>query len=162
MREKFPNLSSFVALLIAAAISLGVAACGQSASPSGDPATDRLAATPLPALNFKQPTTMIQTGAPEATEESAATAPTTDANLARGEGVYTNKKCDSCHGSKGEGIEGKGKGLAGTALTEAEFTDILRTGGKGELGNEHLYGTQAISPSGMMALYTYIKSFSAP
>jgi mono/diheme cytochrome c family protein len=161
MREKLPYLSHFLALLRLAALSLGLVACGQSASPPTEPALDRLAATPLPTLNFKQPTTMIQTGSPEATEESAAL-PTTDASLARGKGVYTNKGCDSCHGSKGEGVAGKGNGLAGIALTEAEFTDILRTGGKGTLGNEHLYGTQAISPSGMMALYSYIKSFSTP
>jgi mono/diheme cytochrome c family protein len=161
MREKLPYVSPFIALLMFAAISLGLAACGQGSSTSGEPTLDRLAATPLPALNFKQPTTMIQADAPAATEASVATL-TPDADLTRGEGVYTNKECGSCHGSKGEGVEGKGKAVAGTPLTEEEFTDILRTGGKGLLGNAHLYGPQAISPSGMKTLYAYIKSFPAP
>ena len=159
MKEKTSDMPQFIALVMLVWLSLGLVACGQR----GDqPAVDRLAATPLPTLNFEQPTTMIRAASPEVTEESDATASTADADLARGEGVYTNKGCGSCHGPKGEGVEGKAEALAGASLTEDEFTDILRTGGKGTLGNDHLYGPQAISPSGMKALYAYIKSFPAP
>jgi mono/diheme cytochrome c family protein len=129
-------------------------ACRRSDTPAAE--SNRLAATPLPTLAFKQPTTMIEAG----DEARATAAPTQEVDLARGERVYTNQKCADCHGASGEGVEGKGKTLAGTALSEEEFTDILRTGGMGSLGNDHLYGTQAISPSGVQALYAYIKSLS--
>ena len=61
---------------------------------------------------------------------------------------------------KAEGLPDKGSALAGTELTEAEFKDVLRTGGHGELGNEHLYGTSAISESGIGALYVYLQSLA--
>ncbi len=133
-------------------------ACGQSNTPSDELSSNRLAATPLATLAFKQPTTMIQTDV-----EAKVTASSTEAvDLARGETVYTSKKCADCHGPQGEGVAEKAKALAGTSLSEEAFTDIMRTGDKGKLGNSHLYGPQAISPSGMKALYAYIKSFPSP
>jgi hypothetical protein len=39
-----------------------------------------------------------------------------------------------------------------------EFEDILRTGGRGELGNDHLYGTSAITSSGIKAVHAYLQS----
>ena len=74
-----------------------------------------------------------------------------------GQTIYANK-CASCHGANGEGVEGKGKGVAGWTMTAAEFEDILRTGGKGKLGNEHLFGPLQISPSGMENLYVFVQT----
>lgn len=151
-----PQLAPTLVVLIL--LSWLLFACGRSDTSSPESGANRLAATPLPTLTFKQPTTMIQADA----EAQAAVSSTGEADLARGERVYTAKKCADCHGAEGEGVAGKAKALAGTSLTEEAFTDILRTGSKGELGNDHLYGTQAISPSGMEALYAYIKSLPVP
>lgn len=163
-QSTYPKFIMTLALLLI--INAALVACGrrplpeQGAAPvEGRPtATLVAAATPLSA-QFKQPTLV----APKEEEKVANTptpSPTVGVDLSRGERVYASKGCGECHGLQGEGVEGKGNPLAGTDLTEAEFTDILRTGGKGELGNEHLYGPQAISPSGMEALYAYVKSFS--
>lgn len=116
----------------------------------------RATVPPMPTVEFKQPTTIITVAA------TATPTPAETPDLGRGKWLYENKGCAVCHGAQGEGVEGKAKGLAGTQLSEQEFTDILRTGGAGKLGNEHLYGPQAISPSGMRALFAYIKSFQAP
>lgn len=166
-QSTYPKFIMMLALLLM--INAVLVACGrrplpeQGAAPGdgGPTATPATAATPL-AAQFKQPTTIIEEAAKEEKEEKeeAEEAPTPEVDLSRGERTYTNKGCGECHGLQGEGVESKGSPLAGIELTETEFTDILRTGGKGELGNEHLYGTQAISPSGMEALYAYVKSFS--
>jgi cytochrome c550 len=140
-------------VLVIVLIPLLLFACGQSQPSSAEPTKDLLAATPLTTHVFKQPTTIIKEVAAEKAETPEASAE----DLSRGERSYTSKKCGDCHGAKGEGVDGKGKALAGTSLTEEEFTDLLRTGGG--LGNSHLYGTQAISPSGMEALYAFVKSF---
>jgi len=116
---------------------------------------EAVAATPLPTVVFEQPTTIITMAATPTPQPEQAV------DLERGRRLYESKGCASCHGAQGEGVVGKAQGLAGTQLTEQEFTDILRTGGTGKLGSEHLYGPQAISPSGMKALYAYIKSFPA-
>jgi mono/diheme cytochrome c family protein len=147
-------------LVIMVFASVILSACGPSSALPDESTADRLAASPLPTLNFKQPTSMIEQSSPEAQGEATAAPP--QANLSQGERVYNNKKCGDCHGAQGEGVADKANGLAGTLLTEAEFTDILRTGAKGKLGNDHLYGTQAISPSGLAALYAYIKSLPKP
>ena len=80
--------------------------------------------------------------------------------IARGQRSYEKLECAQCHGENAEGLPDKGATLAGTELTEAEFKDILRTGGKGELGNDHLYGTSAISESGIGALYAFLQSLA--
>jgi mono/diheme cytochrome c family protein len=79
--------------------------------------------------------------------------------MARGATIYGNR-CASCHGEQGEGIADKGEALAGKLTTLAAFDDLLRTGGQGSLGPDHLFGPTAISPSGLEALYTYVQSFS--
>ena len=145
--------NSLRSLLIILGLPLLLIACGQSQPSSAEPTKDLLAATPLTTHVFKQPTTIIKEVAAEKVETPEVAAE----DLARGERSYTARKCGDCHGAKGEGVEGKGKALAGTNLAEEEFTDILRTGGG--LGNSHIYGTQAISPSGMEALYAFVKSF---
>ena len=148
--------STLIIIITLIFIGLLLAACGGSDS-SGPTPTSAEAPTPLKA-EFKQPTTIIQEDEEEEVTEEAATS-TPGVDLSRGERTYTNRECGACHGAQGEGVADKGGPLAGTELSETEFTDILRTGGQGELGNDHLYGTQAISPSGMEFLYAYIKSF---
>ena len=89
---------------------------------------------------------------------AAATAePAGSGDPVAGKTVYDNK-CASCHGAKGEGVEGKGKGIATWTMSASEFDDILRTGAKGKLGNEHLYGPSQISPAGIENLFAYVVS----
>lgn len=147
--------NSLRTLLIILVLPLLLFACGQSQPSSAPPRSELLAVTPLTTHVFKQPTSLIKEAAAAAEKVETPEAPAAD--LARGERSYTSKNCGDCHGAKGEGVEGKGQALAGTTLTEEEFTDILRTGG--DIGNSHLYGPQSISPSGMEALYAYVKSF---
>lgn len=127
--------------------------CGrrQEAPPAAESPTAPLAVTPLKA-KFEQPTTMITVVA------TKTPTPEQVVDLERGRRLYESKGCAGCHGAQGEGVAGKAKGLAGTPLTEQEFTDILRTGGSGKLGSEHIFGPQVISPSGVKALYAYIQS----
>ncbi len=106
---------------------------------------------PTPQGVFAQATTVITPPAPSSGQADAS------GDSAAGKVVYEGK-CASCHGAAGEGIEGKGKGIAGWTMAAAEFDDILRTGAKGKLGNEHLYGLSQISPSGMVNLYAYIRA----
>jgi mono/diheme cytochrome c family protein len=131
--------------------------CGRR-EPAGPTPTPQPTVTPLSAT-FKQPTSIIKA---EAEKAEATPTPTVGTDLSRGQKLYTDKGCAECHGPQGEGVEGQGSALGGTALGEGEFETILRTGGQGQLGNNHLYGTQAISPSGMAALYAFIASLPAP
>jgi len=43
-------------------------------------------------------------------------------------------------------------------MAAADFEDILRTGAKGKLGNEHLYGPSQISPGGVENLFAFVQS----
>jgi mono/diheme cytochrome c family protein len=92
------------------------------------------------------------------TTQSAQTTQTTAAapDLSRGEAAYTKNKCGDCHGAKGEGVADKGNAIAGATLSLEEFDAVLRTGGG--LGNDHIFGRSAVSPSGMEALYAYVQS----
>ena len=147
-------------MLMLAVSGLLLVACGGGSEASTEPTpTSGLAATPLSTHVFKQPTSIIKESASEEEKQDETPADEGDADLSRGERIFNNNQCADCHGGQGEGVPDKAEGLAGTQLTEAEFADILRTGGQGELGNDHLFGPQAISPSGMEALYTFVKSF---
>ena len=43
-------------------------------------------------------------------------------------------------------------------MSAGDFDDLLRTGAKGRLGNEHLYGPSQISPGGVENLFAYVRS----
>jgi mono/diheme cytochrome c family protein len=148
----------FALILTLLLIGFALVGCGQRQA-AGPTPTPPPTVTPLSAA-FQQPTTIIKEA--DSTTKSAEPAPTPTAALSRGETIYTNRNCGDCHGPQGEGVQDKGQPLVGTALTAEEFETILRTGGQGSLGNDHLYGTQSISPSGMAALYDFIKSLPAP
>jgi mono/diheme cytochrome c family protein len=118
----------------------------------------RITDATVPATHvWKQPTTIIKT---DTTPTAATSTPASDDDkmIARGQGIYEKRECGQCHGDNAEGVPDKGAKLAGTSLTEAEFKDVLRTGAKGELGNEHIYGTSAISESGITAVYAFLQS----
>jgi len=104
---------------------------------------------PTPQGVFSQATSVMTQMPPAATAEPAGSG-----DPVAGKTPYDNK-CASCHGAKGEGVEGKGKGVAGWTMSNSEFDDILRTGAKGKLGNEHLFGPSQLSPSGVENLYAY-------
>ncbi|MEZ4868707.1 MAG: c-type cytochrome [Caldilineaceae bacterium] len=92
----------------------------------------------------------------ETLTQTSSTTTTVAADLTRGEAAYTKNKCNECHGAQGEGVADQGKAIAGTTLTFEEFDAVLRTGGG--LGNSHIFGRSAVSPSGMEALYAYVQS----
>jgi mono/diheme cytochrome c family protein len=126
---------------------VSIAGCGGAGTP-----TPTIEPIPTPQAVYEQPTSVITPQAATPASETAASA-----DLAQGQRVYETK-CISCHGDKAGGMPGKGKNLVSLAATVQEFEDILRTGAKGRLGNEHLYGPSQISPSGVQNLYTYIQS----
>jgi mono/diheme cytochrome c family protein len=146
------------------------AACGGSApaqSPGSAPASLRPVAT-MPPARFTAVAQQVFTdtarstpaeAAASAVEATATPAITAAADLTRGATVYTNR-CASCHGDQGEGVADKGGALDEFELSYSEFDTLLRTGGNGRLGNEHLFGPSAVSPSGMQALYAYVQSLS--
>ena len=158
-------------LLLFVVVFLFIAACGRnregSADSSQSPSADRLAAPTMPAGQFTavgEQSILTDTASlteTAQTTQSVQTTQTTSAaapDLARGEAAYTKNKCGDCHGAKGEGVTDKGNTIAGTTLSLEEFDALLRTGGG--LGNDHIFGRSAVSPSGMEALYAYVQSFS--
>lgn len=155
-------------LVLLVVLSLGFAACrptgkGATASlttsaPEATVESTRVTDATAPATHvWKQPTTIIKTqNTPAAATATPASAD--DKLVTRGKGLFEKKECGQCHGENAEGVPDKGAKLAGTSLTEAEFKDILRTGAKGELGNEHIFGITAISESGISAVYAFLQS----
>ena len=157
MRNKILHTPWWIVLLLVG-LSLILVACGGEEESAPEPTVPPASPTPFPTAIFKQPTTIITPRVQNT--PTAASPPTPD--LARGERIYNARGCAECHGAQGEGVPDKGNALAGTTLSFEEFSDILRTGGRGELGQEHIFGTQRISPAGMEALYAYVKSLPAP
>jgi mono/diheme cytochrome c family protein len=124
------------------------------ASTANNTQADAVATMPMPTNNFAaagQQSVLTDTAHLTQTQNSAGTA-----NLELGQRIYEKNKCGDCHGAKGEGIEGKGKAVAGTTLPLEKFDAVLRTGG-GQ-GNVHIFGRSAVSPTGMEALYAYVQS----
>ncbi|MBX3012373.1 MAG: hypothetical protein KF832_12740 [Caldilineaceae bacterium] len=162
MQAYNPHFHRLWLIVALSALLLIVAACGGgSGNASNTAAVATLAAVPtMPSGNFvavgeqsglTQTVTLTQTTA-VTTASAAVPAP----DLSRGEAAYTKNKCGDCHGAQGEGVADKASAIAGTALSLQEFDSVLRTGGG--LGNTHIFGRSAVSPSGMEALYAYIQS----
>ncbi len=154
------------AIMIAAAL---IAACGGGSSDGGATADSSAASgeqSAVPTMPPAQFTAVAQqvitsTMAMTATRAITQSAQADEQALQRGGVIYINRKCGDCHGAQGEGVADKGSALAGMTLTAQEFEDVLRTGGMGELGPDHIYGSSAISPAGLQALYAWVQSLSS-
>lgn len=143
-----------------------LAACGgnddesasSSAAEGSSPTKSSLpAVATMPPARFAQPTSVI-----DKTKLQDETPQTNEGpDLALGERIY-NKHCTECHGDDGQGVTDKGNSLTGTLAEEAEFDDLLRTAGQGTLGPTHQFGSNAISPSGMSALFAYTEQLVSP
>ena len=163
MSAKTTSFYRFWMIVAIFLISLIAAACGgrSSGSSSSDLAA---AATPtmpaIPTQNFVavgQLTVVTDTNTVTGTTATTQTTNAgSDANLKRGETAYTKNKCGDCHGAQGEGVTDKGGPVAGTTISFEDFDKALRTGSG--LGNTHIFGRSAVSPSGMEALYAYVQS----
>jgi len=131
--------------------------CGSGAKPT--PTTPQNTPSPFPTYEYVAPTSVI---AATAAATAAATTVSTQAldpeRVALGKGRYEALDCGSCHGADAKGTS-KGKTLVPNKLTEAQFIDFLRSGGK--LGNEHLFSTNRLSETGGKNLYLYIASLSS-
>jgi mono/diheme cytochrome c family protein len=162
--NRFRSWVWFLAVVIAAAL---IAACGGGSS--DDSASDSAASGGQPVVPTMPPAQFTAVAQQSVTNTVAITATRVvtqsvqaDAQvLQRGGVIYINRKCGDCHGSQGEGVADKGPTLAGSTLTLQEFENVLRTGGMGELGPDHIYGSSAISPTGMQALYAWVQSLSS-
>lgn len=149
----------FIALFLIAACGRNRDTAAEAGGNSSSPSSDRLAAPTMPAGQFTAvgeqsilTDTAVLTETAPTTQTVSAAAP----DLSRGEAAYTKNKCGDCHGAKGEGVADKGNAIAGTTLSLEDFDAVLRTGGG--LGNSHIFGRSAVSPSGMEALYAYVQS----
>ena len=166
-RKKTKRRTGLIFLLLVLGL-LSLAACRGAASKATD-----TEGTPIP----KEEPTLITDATAEAThvwkqptsiikiQDTPTPGPSTPASddeklIERGKMLYEKNECNSCHGDRGEGLPDKGAELAGTELSAEEFEDVLRTGGRGELGNDHLYGTSAITSSGIKAVYAFLQSLA--
>ncbi|MCC7446826.1 MAG: cytochrome c [Anaerolineae bacterium] len=134
-----------------------VTACGSKSAPT--PTTEEATLTPFPTYNFVQPTAVPFAVTSAATVQADTSTQALDPEkVALGKGRYEALNCGSCHGVDAKGTD-KGKALVPNTLTEDQFIDFLRSGGK--LGNDHLYSTNRLSDTGSRNLYLYIVSLSA-
>ena len=164
MEKQQMNSNPFWArILLLICVVLLVAACGggSSTEETGAGTGVQPVVPTMPPAKF---TAVAEQHAITTTSVVSATAALTQStqidvqSLERGAGIYLNRKCGECHGAQGEGVADKGSALAGTPLALQEFETILRTGGNGELGPDHLYGQSAISPGGMKVLHAWLQS----
>ncbi len=160
----------FRPVFIFALIPFILTACGGGSSSSNtNSAGASVAAAPtMPSGNFVSvgqqnvlttTTSLTETTAATETTSSTQTASAESAapvDLTRGENAYVKNNCGDCHGANAEGVADKGSAIAGTTLTLEEFDAVLRTGSG--LGNTHIFGRSAVSPSGMAILYAYVQS----
>lgn len=152
--RRFLLATSFVIVMF---VLLAACGGGDSAAPAGEgeeaASAERRSGVPtMPAANFESvgaQSAITQTGGITTTGDAAETGP----DLALGERVYTNR-CAECHGAQAEG--GSAAALAGLGMDEAAFTDLIRTGG--DIGNEHLFGTRAVSENGLAAMYAWLQA----
>lgn len=140
-------------------------AAGDAVSGSQSASAERMAAPTMPSGQFTavgeqsiltDTATLTETTPSTATAQTAQSSGAAAPDLARGEAAYTKNNCGDCHGANGEGVADKGNAIVGTTISFEEFDAVLRTGGG--LGNTHIFGRSAVSPSGMEALYAYVQS----
>jgi mono/diheme cytochrome c family protein len=144
-------------LILIGVMILIVTACGSKGAST--PTTEQATPTLFPTYNFEQPTAVPFAITAAATAPADTSAQALDPEkVAAGKGRYEALNCGSCHGADAKGTD-KGKALVPNKLTEDQFIDFLRTGGK--LGNNHLYSTNRLSDTGGKNLYLYIMSLSA-
>ena len=151
--DKLRVLATLVCLALPLAFIL--AACGAANST----ATPLPTVTPFPTYGYIPPTeapAVVTVG--EATATAGSSQALDPQAIEAGKGRYVALQCGSCHGDNAKGTD-KGPVLVGTKLTQDEFVNVLRTGGK--LGNAHLYSTNRLSDAGGKNLYVYILSLSA-
>ena len=144
-----------------AVLALALAACAsQPATTTAPVATN----TTVPVYVYQPPTEPAVFAALAATEAATAQAASAEAVtldpqlVTRGQDRYVKLDCGSCHGAKGEGTD-KGSAIAGAPKGEDAFVKFLQTGGN--LGNDHLYAGNKLSPTGAHNLYLYVVSVAA-
>ena len=154
-RSRFaPLCALFLVVLLLAACGGGSrtddGAAGAAAGESAQSGRVRGAAPTMPAAQFAAPTSVV-----DATKvaETAATPEANEPDLDLGASAYA-RLCAECHGAAGEGVADKGSAVTGLALSEAEVTDLLRTGGG--YGNEHIFGPSKISEDGIAGLTAFM------
>lgn len=148
------NLYPYLAILFAALVLTGCGGARQVA-----PTAPQATPSPFPTYNFVPPTQALNLGTEAVGTQSASGAQAIDPELVKlGKGRYDALDCGSCHGADAKGTD-KGKALVPNKLTQDQFIDFLRSGGK--LGNAHLYSTNRLSETGGKNLYLYIVSLSA-
>jgi mono/diheme cytochrome c family protein len=149
MRDHTTGKKHFAAFCL---LIVTLAACGPAAATPTSQAT----LTAFPTFEFVQPTEAPQVVTVGAATATAGSRPAADpADIEAGKGRYVVLQCGSCHGDDGKGTD-KGPALAGTKLSQDEFINMLRSGGK--LGNSHLYSTNRLSDSGGKNVYLYVLS----
>jgi mono/diheme cytochrome c family protein len=139
-------------LMISLFALLLTAACGggQSAAPLPSP-------TQIPTYRYVTPTAMLL-ATEQVTEVSAAATADTEA-ISQGQGRYVALKCNDCHGENGQGNGDKGPTLVGLTLSQDDFINFLRSGGK--LGAAHQFASNRLSVKGAQNLYLYLQSLSS-
>ncbi len=136
---------------------LVLTACGSKGASA--PTASQPTPSPFPTYEFVSPTAAISAVVTGAATSDAGTALVFDPDkVAAGKSRYEALACGDCHGADAKGTS-KGKALVPSTLTEDQFIDYLRSGGK--LGNDHLYSTNRLSDTGSKNLYLYILSLSA-
>src|SRR5262249_14452655 len=149
MNEQSKLIGNFFTVTV---LALALVACGAGGSPTASQPT----VTPFPTYQYIPPTEapiIVTIGVMTATAGSKLVLdPDT---IALGKSRYEALDCGSCHGVDGKGTD-NGPALAGTKLSEDDFINMLRSGGK--LGNKHLFSTDRLSESGGKNLYVYILS----
>ena len=144
------SIATLMLLLLLVACGGGGSGDAESEADSSSPTTNRPAVATMPVPSFSSVGEQSAITSTMNTAEEAA--PEADGpDLVLGERVYANH-CAECHGANAEG--GSAATLVGMALDPSAFENLLRTGG--EIGPEHLFGPQKVSPGGLDGLYGFI------
>jgi len=146
----FRNQATIYNKIIIGLLTLMLVACGGNDSSNGqtdDVTTNRPAVATMPIPDLGKQSEITQTVESVSDTEPEDSGP----DLALGERVYGNH-CAECHGPEGQG--GDAAPLTQFTLEFAAFENLLRTGG--ELGPEHLFGPQKVSPGGLDGLHAYL------